>query len=77
MTLPLGYPPTPKAKSKPKDPEEVASTSATGASLIFITVPFPYVLSNLSSVSFSAFNLSSLLFPILCRFEIYSIANLI
>ena len=40
-TFPLGYPPIPKAISKPKDQEEIAPTSTTAGSPIFITVPFP------------------------------------
>ena len=37
----LGYPFTPRAKSKPKEPDEIVSTSTMALSPIFITVPLP------------------------------------
>ena len=41
ITLPFGYPPTPKAISNPNEPDGIASIDSSGLSPIFITVPFP------------------------------------
>ena len=42
ITLPRGYPPTPRAISSPKEPDGITSiVSSTALSPSFITVPFP------------------------------------
>ena len=59
MILPLGNPPTPRAKSIVTDPVEITSIGSIAVSPKRITVPFPKDLSNLSMVICKAFNFSA------------------